>query len=210
MLFSVVINHHPVQTIIKMSGQNAHVLAFILISNKGRDQNCPYYCKPHNNDRTHLRSCKHISNGMTVLEYKSQRLKEWLDQMSLLTIHHLMKMLLCTWGQPWVTHCPGQTRGGGPCLPSPLVSHHVSFSFLTLPSKFLFSLLYWDQMSFKEYVLKAWYFTWPFCWIIFLFIFLRVLSFSAHNVFHHTSHISYFPSDLFSWRIKCFCLSEFC
>lgn len=195
-----------------MNGQNVHVLAFILISNKGLDQNYPYYWKAYNNDRIRVRSRKHISSGRTALEYKSQRLKEWLDQMSLLTTHHLMQTLLYTWGQPWVSHCPGQTRRDGPCLPSPLVFLIMCFFFFL---SFLYFQIFYlacriEIKSFKKYVLKAWYFTWPFCWIIFLFIFLRVLSFSVNNVFHHTSHISYFPSDLFSWRIKCFYLSEFC
>lgn len=148
MLCNVVINHHPVQTVIKMNGQNVHVLAFILISNKGLDQNYPYYWKAYNNDRIRVRSCKHISSGRTALEHKSQRLEEWLDQMSLLTTHHLMQTLLYTWCQPRVSHCPGQTRRDGPCLPSPLVFLIMCFffSFFSLLSNFLFSLPYWDQI----------------------------------------------------------------
>lgn len=51
MLHKAIINHYPVQTIIKMIGKDAHVLAFIIVSDKGLDQNYPYYCKIYNNDR---------------------------------------------------------------------------------------------------------------------------------------------------------------
>lgn len=49
--------------------------------------------------------------------------------MGLLTTHHLMQMLLCTWGQPWASYCPGWTTGDGPCPLSPLV-FLITFLFL--------------------------------------------------------------------------------
>lgn len=49
--------------------------------------------------------------------------------MGLLTTHHLMQMLLCSWGQPWALYCPGWTTGDGPCPLSPLV-FVITFLFL--------------------------------------------------------------------------------
>lgn len=50
-LHKVILNRYPIQTFIKMIGYDAHVLTSVIVSNKGLDQNYPYYCKSYKNDR---------------------------------------------------------------------------------------------------------------------------------------------------------------
>lgn len=140
------------------------------------DQNYPYYGKHCNNDRMYIISCKQISKDMTVLEYKSQRLKQWLDQMFSLTCNHLMLMLLYTQGQPQAFHCPKQTAVYGPCnlsslvcLPTPFFNIFiVLFSFILRRKISLEKWFIWTLLLYVSLVLV----------LLSLYIFLWFLFFS--------------------------------